>query len=149
MTLRISLRDGEQLVVNGAVLKAHGRVVLGVESQAAILRGSDLMPASAATTPARRLYHAAVCAYIEPDNAARHHETIIKALQAAMATLDTPVAAAACAAFARKVAGGDYYRALAECRALIAMEGALPGGIPALPAGIPAPAWVSAAALPA
>jgi flagellar protein FlbT len=127
MTLRISLRDGERLVVNGAVLKAHGRVAIGVESRAAILRGSDLMPASAATTPARRLYHAGISAYIDPDNAARHQDAIIKSLQEVMAALDTPVAAAACAAFARKVAGGDYYRALAECRALIAMENAVPG----------------------
>lgn len=144
MTLRISLRDGERLVVNGALLCAHGRVTIGVESKAAILRGRELMGASDATTPARRLYVACIAAYIDRDHAEVHQDSIVEALTQAMATLDTPVAAAACASFARKVAMGDHYRALADCRALMAMEG--PGlAPPAMGGG----ATHSAAALPA
>jgi flagellar protein FlbT len=122
MTLRISLRDGEKLVVNGALLCAHGRVTIGIESKAAILRGRELMDAAEATSPAKRLYVACISAYIDRDRSEQHQERILAALTEVMATLDTPAAAAACAGFARKLALSDHYRALADCRALIEME---------------------------
>ncbi len=125
MTLQISLRDGEKLIVNGALLRAHGRVTIGVESKAAILRGRELMDAGDATSPAKRLYFACISAYIDRERTEIHQEAIVAALADVMARLDSPAAAAACAGFARKVAGGDHYRALVDCRALIEMENAL------------------------
>ena len=43
MTLRISLRDGEKMVVNGAVLRSVGRTDLAIDSKASILRGREVM----------------------------------------------------------------------------------------------------------
>jgi flagellar biosynthesis repressor protein FlbT len=122
MTLRISLRDGEKVIVNGAVLRSTGRTNLSVESKAAILRGRDMMDAQEANTPATRLYHACISAYIDPERSEAHHENIVAALTDVMATLHLPVAKAAAASFAHLVAMADYYRALADCRSLIAIE---------------------------
>jgi flagellar biosynthesis regulator FlbT len=47
---------------------------------------------------------------------------MLKALAEVMATLQSPVAKAAAARFARLVAMSDHYRALVDCRALIEME---------------------------
>ena len=122
MTLRISLRDGEQMIVNGAVLRAIGRTDLCVENTVALLRGREVMSPDEATTPARRLYYACMIAYIDPQGATAHHDEIVRYLRDLMGALEAHEAKAMCASFARKVANGDFYRALADCRALIEYE---------------------------
>lgn len=123
--LKISLRDGEKMVVNGAVLRAHGRTTLWLESDAAILRGREVMKPDEADTPARRLYFACMMAYLDPDNLSSHQQDIVMFLGDLIVALESPHAKAACTAFAREVACGNYYRALAKCRALIDHEARL------------------------
>ena len=122
MTLKISLRDGEKLIVNGAVLRSVGRAVISVESRAAILRGRDVISREDATTPARRLYHACITAYTDPEHRDLHQDNILAALTEILAAMPLHAAQSACASFAHRVAMGDYYRALAACRDLIALE---------------------------
>lgn len=122
MTLRISLRDGEQMIVNGAVLRSVGRTDLCVENSVTLLRGREVMTPDEATTPARRLYYACMLAYIDPDRGAAHRDGILAYLADLVGALEAPEAKAACARFAEHVGGGDHYRALAECRTLIAYE---------------------------
>lgn len=122
MTLKISLRDGEKLVVNGAVLRSVGRAVISVESRAAILRGRDVISREDATTPARWLYHACITAYTDPEHRDLHQDSIITALTEIVAAKPSHAAQSACASFAHRVAMGDFYRALAACRDLIALE---------------------------
>lgn len=122
MTLRISLRDDEQMIVNGALLRSVGRTELCVENNVTVLRGREVMTPEDATTPARRLYYACMLAYIDPAGAGAHHDAIIGYLGGLIGALESHEAKAACAAFARKVAIGDFYRALADCRALITYE---------------------------
>jgi flagellar protein FlbT len=125
MTLRISLRDGEKIVVNGAVLSAVGRTDLCVENNAAILRGREIMLPDEANTPARRLYFASMTAYLDPAGMVPHHERILACLAEVVAAADTPAVRARCVAYARHLAQNDAYRSLAECRALIDFEPAL------------------------
>lgn len=122
MSLRISLRDGERVIVNGAVLRASGRADVYVDTKAAILRGRDVMRAADATTPARRLYFACMGAYTDADNAVAHQDRIVDELASVMSLSTSVPAKAACAAFAHRVATGDYYRALADCRTLMSIE---------------------------
>jgi flagellar protein FlbT len=122
MTLRISLRDGEKMIVNGAVMRAIGRTDLCVENNVTLLRGREVMAAEDAVTPARRLYFSCMMAYIDPSAQARHQDAIIEYLGDLLGALETLEAKALCARFARKVATGDYYRALADCRLLIDYE---------------------------
>lgn len=125
MTLRISLRDGEMMIVNGAAVRSVGRTRLCIEGKAAVLRGRDLNVVDL-STPARRLYHACIAAYTDPEHLVAHQDRIVAALREVMATLRTPVAQAAATSFARLVATSDYYRALSDCRALMTMEDASP-----------------------
>jgi flagellar protein FlbT len=122
MTLRISLRDGEKIVVNGAVLSAVGRTALCVENHASILRGREIMLPSEADTPARRLYFASMTAYLDPAGMAPHHDDIVACLAEVVATADTAEVRARCVAYARHLAQNDAYRALGECRAMIDFE---------------------------
>lgn len=122
MSLRISLRNGEKCVVNGAVLRSDGRTTLYVENSAAILRGRDVMSPADATTAARRLYLACMMAYIDPAQVARHQQTILDGVADLLGALEAHEAKAVCIAFAGKVATLDFYSALADCRWLIAYE---------------------------
>lgn len=122
MTLRISLRDGEKMIVNGAVLRSVGRTDLVVENHAALLRGREVMKPEEANTPARRLYFACMMAYIDESELDHWRHQVISLLGDLMGALEHEEAKAACARFAHRVALEDYYRALAECRSLIAYE---------------------------
>lgn len=120
--LRITLRDGEKAIVNGAVLRAVGRTQIAVENQVSILRGREVMQPEEATTPARQLYFSAMLAYIDPANRAQHQDQVVALIGGLVATLTAPEARAACIAFAHDMATGDYYKALSAARELIGFE---------------------------
>ena len=122
MTLRISLRDGEKVVINGAVIRASGRTDLAIESKVTILRGREIMSPAEASTPARALYFHTMMAYLDPDGIARHHQAIVEALGTVTRLATCEAGRAAVASFATRAAGADYYRALGECRALMRLE---------------------------
>ncbi|AGH49078.1 flagellar biosynthesis repressor FlbT [Sphingomonas sp. MM-1] len=122
MALRISLRDGEKIIVNGAVLRAAGRTDLCIENNVTLLRGRDVMSPEEANTPARRLYFACMMAYIDSADQQRHQDAIVTLVQALMEALESPEAKTVCISFAQKVATSDFYRALADCRWLIDYE---------------------------
>lgn len=122
MTLRITLRDGEKLIVNGAVLCASGRVELTVENQAALLRGREIMTPGEATTPARRLYLACMMAYIDDPARGVHQDRVVALLGDLLDAFETTTARLLCLEFAHLVAIGEYYRALGICRQLIDYE---------------------------
>ncbi len=123
--LRITLRDGEKAIVNGAVIRAVGRTQIAVENQVSILRGREIMRPEEATTPARQLYFAAMLAYIDPANRDGHHDIVVGLVGALVIALDAPEAKSACIRFAGENAQGEYYKALASAREVIAFEDAL------------------------
>ena len=120
--LRISLRDGEKVVVNGAVLKAVGRTDLLVENQVSILRGRQVMKPEEATTPARQLYFHTIMAYVDTADSEDHQDRIVEALEKVMVMLPTEEAGAVSLNFARHVAQLQFYQALSDCRQLMRLE---------------------------
>jgi flagellar biosynthesis repressor protein FlbT len=123
MPLRLALRHGEKIIVNGAVLSAAGRCEIVVENSATILRGREVMSPHEADTPARRLYFACMLAYIDGAGAAKHGEDIVALLGELIDAFASSEAKTLCVRFAQKVASGDYYKALVDCRKLIDYEG--------------------------
>jgi flagellar protein FlbT len=123
MTLRISLKDGEKMIVNGAVLRAVGRTDLVVENQVSLMRGREVMTPEEATTPARRLYFACMLAYIGGEEGlSAQQDAIVQLLGDLVAALEAEQAKAICTQIAHRLATGDYYKALNDCRTLIAYE---------------------------
>ena len=120
--LHITLREGEKVVINGAVLRSTGRAEIVVENAAAILRGRDVMSPAEANTPARRLYFACMMAYLDPANLTQYQGRILSLFEDLVEAVEAPEAKAHCVSFARSVAYCDFYRALNDCRALIAYE---------------------------
>jgi len=122
MALRISLRDGEKMILNGAVLRSVGRTDLCIENNAVLLRGRDLMTPEEANTPARRLYFACMMAYVDQNELDAHQDDIIRLVRDLLEALQSPEAKSVCISFAQHVATGQYYKALADCRWLISYE---------------------------
>lgn len=120
--LKLSLRDGEKVVINGAVLRSAGRSEILLVNEASVLRGRDIMAPENADTPAKRLYFACMMAYLEPKKLEEHQESILTLLRDLMGAIETPEGKALCVAFAERVAHCDFYRALGECRQLIRYE---------------------------
>ena len=120
--LRITLRDGEKAIVNGAVLRAVGRTQIAVENHVAILRGREIMRPEEATTTARQLYFACMLAYIDPVGREAHQDAVVALIPALMVAVPTPELRDACIRFAADIALGDFYKALAAARDLIAIE---------------------------
>lgn len=126
--LHITLRDGEKAIVNGAVIRATGRVQLAIENHVTILRGREIMRPEEAVTPARQLYFATMLAYIDPDGRKAHQDAVVDLIAHLIGALAEPAAHAACVRFASDIGHGDFYRALGAARDLIALEDAMHGG---------------------
>ncbi len=122
MTLCISLRNGEKMIVNGAVVRASGRVDLVIENRVSILRGREVMSPVEANTPARQLYLACMMAYVDEADRTRHQDRVVAMLGDLMEAFESDAAKRACVEFARLAALGDYYRALGACRTIIDLE---------------------------
>ena len=110
------------MIVNGAVLRSVGRTDLSIENNAAILRGRDLMSPEEANTPARRLYFACMMAYVDQNDLTDHQDNIVRLVSELMEALQSPEAKSMCISFAQKVATGQFYKALGDCRWLISYE---------------------------
>ena len=89
MPLKIQLKSGQKIIINGAVLEnaAPRTASLLVINDAAILRDSDILTPEDAVTPASRIYFSLQCLYLFPGDSEIHlprfHEFISSYLKAA------------------------------------------------------------------
>lgn len=69
MPLKIQLKKGQKIIINGAVLEnASSRTAsLLVMNNASILRDADILTAEDAVTPAARVYYSLQCMYLFPE----------------------------------------------------------------------------------
>ncbi len=121
--LKISLRSGERIIINGSVVQSVGRSMLCVENESAILRGRDVMRPEEADTPAKRLYFACMLAYIDPEDVDRHRHSVAELAGELSAVLIQQRARAICLKIVDLCSAGNFYKALVECRMLILYEG--------------------------
>lgn len=71
--MRLSLRAGEKIYVNGAVLRVANKTSLEIMNDATFLLGQHVLQAEDATTPLRQLYFIAQTILMEPNNAEGCH----------------------------------------------------------------------------
>ncbi|WP_420960874.1 flagellar biosynthesis repressor FlbT [Brucella sp. IR073] len=74
-TIRLSLRAGEKIYINGAVLRADRKVSLELLNNATFLLEAHVLQPEQTTTPLRQLYFAAQTMLIEPALAEKARET--------------------------------------------------------------------------
>lgn len=122
MSLRLNLKPGELVVVNGcAIRNADRRQVLIIESQADVVRGKDLIAAEDVCTPVSRVYYLIQTALVH----ASERERVVPRVQQQLGVLATVFGTERVGHVfraANHMSSGDYYKALAEMRHLLAHE---------------------------
>ena len=123
MALKLSLKPGERIVVNGAVIEnGDRRSVFVIENRARVLRECDIMQPQDAKTPASLIYLAVMIMYIEPEPRRTQIDEYDKRMREFTGVVSTPEALDTCARINAHVANRDFYKALTACRDLMAFE---------------------------
>lgn len=123
MPLKLSLKPGEKFVLNGAVL-ANGdkRTSLIIQNKACVLREKDIMQPEDANTPARRIYFPIMMMYLDPSADEHYYNDFALRMTEFMGAIRNRTALAQCVEISRDVMGGNYYRALMNCKKLFEFE---------------------------
>lgn len=126
MALKLGLRPGERLVINGAVFENGGgrNVALLLQSKVSVLLEKDMMQPQDADTPAKRLYVLIILLYLNEDARDRLYSGFLAQLAEVTSSVHTPSAVEECVGIGNDVRSDAYYRALMRCRKLIAHEAA-------------------------
>lgn len=124
MPLKVVLRPGEKLIVNGAVLGAGDRAAtLFLHNHAQFLRGRDMLRPEDAHCPLGHLQLAIQALYLAADpDASAYRASLVDAARAASAT--RPELAAEIDACAHLALSGAGYQAMRRCARLIAPQAA-------------------------
>lgn len=123
MALKLTLKSGERIAINGAVLvNGDRRAEFVVENRASILRERDIMRAEDATTPARRVYLPVMMMALDPDCRKEMFSEFEKRLTEIAGAISDPAGLSLCLKISAAVANGSFYKALGHCRALIEFE---------------------------
>lgn len=123
MTLRLTLKAGERVAINGAVVvNGDRRTSFAIENQAQVLREKDIMRPEEADSPAKRLYLAILMLALDPENRLRHRAAYESRITEFTAALSDRRALSTCARLAAAVANRELYQALSLCRTLIDFE---------------------------
>jgi flagellar protein FlbT len=111
MPLKFSLRPGEKVIVNGAVIgRGEEPGTFYLYNKANFLRGREVMKEELADCIEKKLYLTIQLLYLFPEDAAEA-KAKFEAIHA-QTCAERPQRTAELAEVARLVHGGDYYRAL-------------------------------------
>ncbi len=122
MPLKLQLRKGQKIIVNGAVLENAGShtASLLVKNDASILRDNDILTPADARTPASRVYYALQCAYLFPVERDRHLGNLKQLVDSYEEA--APSASPICGGIRSLMGEDKLYQALKLAQELIAHE---------------------------
>ena len=126
--MRISLRAGEQIYINGAVLRVDRKVTVELVNEVMFLLEGQVMQAADATTALRQLYFIVQFMLMNPTDHqdattlyGQHHAALL-------ALCENQQMLEGLAAINEMVAADRYYEALKRIRALFPVEQAILSG---------------------
>lgn len=120
MSLKVELKPGERIIIGDCVVtNTDQRTRLLIDGQAPILREKDILTASLADTPAKRIYYAVQLMYVSKDPQSHHQayfELVRDILGAAPSTWPY------IEGINNHILTGEPYKALKAAKKLIAYE---------------------------
>lgn len=136
-TLRITLRAGERIFVNGAVMRVDRKTQLEFLNDVTFLLESHVMQASEATSPLRQLYFIVQMMLIDPADVAKAREVFDRSYPMLLAVFERPEIRSGIQDVVDLVARDRSFDALKRLRALIPLEDEILNhqgeGAPAMP----------------
>lgn len=122
---RISLRAGERIYINGAVLRADRKVGLEFLNDVAFLLESHVIHAEETTTPLRQLYFVVQTMLMDPVNAAATRVVFERSLTLLNASFENEEVLDGLRNVGSLVASNRIYEALKSIRSLLPIEEAI------------------------
>ncbi|WP_300376751.1 flagellar biosynthesis repressor FlbT [Henriciella sp.] len=120
MPLKLSLKPGEAVVVNGAVIRnGERRGTLLLETRARILRERDLMFPEQVNDVYDAVYFAVMQLYLAGESEGPLYDNCISVLADAVEKTQDGQVSDAILSITRSLAVGDIYLALGTCRKLL------------------------------
>ena len=121
---KISLKPGEKIYVNGAVVRVERKTTLEFLNDVNFLLESHVLQVDEATTPLRQLYFIAQIMLMNPAGADEAREMFRKSLSMLLAGLESGEICARLKDIDRLVWEGEVFEALRAIRALYPAEAA-------------------------
>ena len=125
--MHISLRAGEKLYINGAVLRVDRKVSIELLNDATFLLEAHVMHVDEVTTPLRRLYFIVQIMLMNPTDTPAAHEMVADALLSNRQDCDHQQILAGLDNVARLIGENRKFEALKTIRALLPLEAELMG----------------------
>ena len=122
MTIRLSLRAGEKIYVNGAVLRVDRKTSIEIMNDATFLLEQHVLQAEDATTPLRQLYFIAQTILMDPASARGCRLVFDESHRLLRETFRHPEALAGIEAVGRLMDAGRTLDAMKAIRALLPIE---------------------------
>lgn len=126
--MHISLRAGEKIYINGAVLCADRKVSLELLNDAMFLLEAHVMKVEDATTPLRQLYFIVQIMLMNPTDSATAREMFAKSIRMLVDITNDATFLAGLRAVKGQVEGGRVFEGLKTIRTLFAIESAILAG---------------------
>lgn len=120
--LKIALKPGEKIYVNGAVISVDRKVSLEFLNDVQFLLQSHVMQPEDATSPLRQLYFIVQIILMNPDDAVQARELFRNSLPVLLDTFSSEAIRSTLKDVDRMVAQGQTFEALRTIRGLFAEE---------------------------
>jgi flagellar protein FlbT len=131
--MRIYMRGGERIYINGAVLRVDRKVTLELLNDVMFLLENQVMQAADASTPMRQLYFVVQLMLMSPNDTRDAMALYQQLRQAIMGATETIEILQGLLAVDELVGASRYFEALKRLRGLFAVEQDILDGAKALP----------------
>ena len=121
-TLKLSLKPGEKIYINGAVIRVDRKATLELLNDVQFLLESHVMQAENASTPLRQLYFIVQIMLMNPDGASDARELFRRTLPLLLASFEDEYIRATLKSIDQLVGENHVYDALKSIRALYKLE---------------------------
>jgi len=121
MPLKITLKPGERMVIDGAVIRnGDAKTMFTIENRVPLLREKDILAEEEAHTVCRRIYYVIQLMYIDKTDPVAHHAAYWKLVQPLVKA--APSSVALVDRISEQILAGQFYRALRLAKKLVAYE---------------------------
>jgi flagellar protein FlbT len=128
--MNITLRAGEKLYINGAVIRIDRKATIELLNDVTFLLENHVMQVDQATTPLRQIYFAVQVALMDPSSAETALNLSRRLLDGALQVFQNPAVLAGLKTVATQIERSRNFEALKTLRGMFPLEAAEMAGAP-------------------
>ena len=120
--MNITLRAGERLYINGAVIRTDRKTTIELLNDATFLLETHVMQAEEATTPLRQIYFVVQVMLMDPATARTTAQLAASLISKAMQAFETPLVRQGLESVSELIGRARYFEAMKALRAMYPHE---------------------------